>query len=303
MNSTAASTSEVQKLPELERAIGTAKIEFKLREHKTVLAELYQKGSAKIRLPRPEPDKLLEAVLINTSGGLTDHDIFSVNAAWQPGTKAVITSQAAERIYKSRSAYANIKTVLNVGEKACAFWLPQETILFNDGKFKRDCKVNIVKHGQLLACESMVFGRAAMGEIVQYGALSENWDIYYDNSLIFADRMKLSGDISTQLNVKTIANGYNAWATILFVSENAQDYQKKIRELSEFEGSLFATSLRKNILVVRVLGQTGAHMRFMLTRILEAFVSGLLSGNIETNNTEYAPVDHTKQVLPRVWYC
>ncbi len=288
-------------LPQLQRANGHAKIEFKIRETQTVLGELYQRGSAKIRLPKLEPTDFYEAVLINTSGGLTDDDIFKIEASWREGTSAIVTSQAAERIYKSRSNSANIITQIDIAPDATAMWLPQETILFDAGKFKRDCHIKLHSSSQLLACESLVFGRAAMGEEVHIGALSENWNIYCDNKLIFADRLKLDGNIEEKLKEQSISGGAKAWATVLFYSKDAESYQLKLRDISEGPDSVIGCSLRGNLLITRILGKTGACMRDMLTKVLEMFVSELASNKFNTHNHEQK--DHRAKYLPRVWYC
>ncbi len=68
--------------PPLERAAGQARIAFKRRNGVTALADLYQSGSAKIKLPRHHSGEVLEAVIINTSGGMTDGDTFTLDANW-----------------------------------------------------------------------------------------------------------------------------------------------------------------------------------------------------------------------------
>ncbi len=61
--------------PELarQRVAGHGRLAVAAREGRTRLAELYQEGAAKIRLPR-HADGSFEAVLINTAGGLTGGD-------------------------------------------------------------------------------------------------------------------------------------------------------------------------------------------------------------------------------------
>ena len=290
-------------LPQLQRANGHGKIEFKLRDRQTVLGELYQRGSAKIRLPKLEPTDFYEAVLINTSGGLTDDDIFKIEASWRDGTSAIVTSQAAERIYKSRENLANIITQIDISPDATAMWLPQETILFDAGKFKRDCTIKLHSSSQLLACESLVFGRAAMGEEVRIGALAENWNIYCDNKLIFADRLKLEGNIEDKLKEHSISGGCKAWATVLYYSKDAERYQHKLREISKNTNTVIGCSLRGNLLITRILGKTGAGMRDMLTKVLEMFVRELASNKINIHNHIHDQSDHRAKFLPRVWYC
>ena len=92
----------------LQRSTGAARIAFKARDGRTVLDDVHQSGCCKVRFPRPDPGATTEAVLINTAGGLTDADRLTVEARWRPGTCAVVTSQAAERVYRSRDLPARV---------------------------------------------------------------------------------------------------------------------------------------------------------------------------------------------------
>lgn len=284
--------------PVLQRAVGQVRVGFKRRDQLTVLKDLFQQGSGKVRLPQLQESEVCEAVLINTSGGLTDHDRFAVDAHWDADTTAVVTTQAAERIYKSRHHAAFIDTSLTLQENALGFWLPQETILFDRGRFKRQASVNMAKGARLLACESMVFGRAAMGEQVYSGFLAENWSVRYDGKLVFADQSRLDGEILDTLKEPTIANGYEAWGTVLYVADNAEEFVETVRQIGQHDNVLMACSVRGPVLVIRILGRSGAEMRAMLTEVLETLYSSLMGNQVSQTVTH-----GQDQILPRVWYC
>ena len=61
-----------------QRVTGEGALDVRLGVGRTRVERLYQQGAAKIRLPRSEADPL-EAVLINTAGGLTGGD----RIAWE----------------------------------------------------------------------------------------------------------------------------------------------------------------------------------------------------------------------------
>ena len=66
-----------------------------------------------MRFPRHDGAHL-EAVALNTAGGLTDGAELVTSVEWRKHTRAVVTSQAAERIYRSRDGNARIETTLTV---------------------------------------------------------------------------------------------------------------------------------------------------------------------------------------------
>ena len=79
----------------LQRVAGAARIQFAEVEGRTRLADLYQKGSAKIRLPKVYDDTAT-AVLINTAGGLTGGDGLSYDVTIDEDAHAIVTTQTAE---------------------------------------------------------------------------------------------------------------------------------------------------------------------------------------------------------------
>ncbi len=61
------------------------------------LEQLFQEGCAKIRLPDTFSNEM-EAILINSSGGLTGGDELEWRADAGEGTSLVVTTQACEKI-------------------------------------------------------------------------------------------------------------------------------------------------------------------------------------------------------------
>ena len=64
-----------------------------------MLDTLRQSGAFKALFPRPEHG--LQAILINTSGGVTGGDRFHVTAHIGTDTHTTLTTQAAERAYRA----------------------------------------------------------------------------------------------------------------------------------------------------------------------------------------------------------
>lgn len=150
-----------------QRARGAVDVAVSLREGSTRLARLRQSGCLKCILPHVfRPDA--EAVLVNTSGGVTGGDEIGVTATLGAGTQMSITTQAAERIYRTLDGTTGrVRTQIKVGTGAHLGWLPQETILFDRARLSRNLDITLGPDASLLLCEMLVFGRAAMGEQVR----------------------------------------------------------------------------------------------------------------------------------------
>lgn len=85
----------------LQRARGRADVSFKAVDGVTRLDRLFQEGQAKIRIPKPLPGEAPTAVAINTGGGIAGGDRIAWGVTIGAGARAVATSQAAERVYRT----------------------------------------------------------------------------------------------------------------------------------------------------------------------------------------------------------
>lgn len=265
----------------LQRAQGAVRLSFKRSDDRTRIDDLFQQGCLKARLPRIAA-KDPEAVLINTAGGLTDRDHLATEATWQAGTSAVVTTQACERIYKSRAEPARIETRLSIGANASAYWLPQETILFDRGQLERRTEVSLTASSRLVACETIIFGRPAMGETVRSGLLQDSWRIERDGKLVFADHLGFSGDPVAQLDRASIGAGARAIASVIVCTPDSNGLCDVIRPLLDRSGIIAGCSDLGGIVLARLLAPSGYKLRATLIPLLERLRGG---------------------DLPRVWTC
>jgi len=221
--------------------------------------ELFQSGCAKLRLPsRLEPHAPQEAILINTAGGLTGGDRIETEIIAGSNSDTIVTTQACERIYRSTGDLATVTTRLTVEENARLAWLPQETILFNEGRLARSLDVELRGNAELLAVEAVLFGRKAMDETVRSGAFHDRWRICRDGKLIFADDVRLDGNIAEKLTRPCFFGGHMAMATLLLIGDDTEHLLEPVREAigelggaTAFEGKLVARLTAPDSLALR----------------------------------------------------
>ncbi len=252
----------------LQRAHGVGGITTKQRDGHTHLATLYQEGCAKIRLPHTHTHAL-EAVLINTAGGLTGGDNMTWSADIAAGGQVVLTTQACERIYRSIGGAARVETKLSVGIGAHLDWLPQETILFESSQLDRRIDIDLADDASLTAVEAILLGRDAMGEIALNARLRDNWRIRRNGRLIHAEATRLDGTIAEREALSLLA-GRRAFATVLHVAASADHcaaQMARLRAILPQDGRI-AASANGERLVVRVLAQTGLALRRLIVPVL-----------------------------------
>ncbi len=266
----------------MQRAVGIARLAVHAPDGVTRLVENYQSGSAKLRFPRTEIGDPFTAVLINTAGGITGGDRFSVSVTAGKGAALTVTSQAAERIYRRSSGHAGVETRLTVSDGATLDWVPQETILFDRSALRRSLAADVAAGGRLLAAESIVLGRTAMGETVREATLTDSWRIRRDGRLVFADGLRLDGDSSAILAGGATGNGAVALATVVLVAPDAEAALDAARAALEGSASEAGASAWNGALVARLIARDARALRTDLIRLLET-----LRGH----------------ALPRVWNC
>jgi urease accessory protein len=259
-------TSEMLKEP-LQRARGTGRLSTKQVDGRTRINTLFQEGCGKIRLPNTH-SSALEAVLINTAGGITGGDRLAWTADIAEGGRAVLTTQACERSYRSTGDTAHVNTDLTVGAGAHLDWLPQETILFAASKLHRTLEVDLAGGATLTAIEAVLLGRDAMGEDARDAMLRDTWRIRREGRLIHAESTQLSG-ASEERDSLSLLSGMRAFATILHVPtgpERAEQLRETLQ--SVLPPGRIGISANGERLVIRAMAESGLALRRMIVPIL-----------------------------------
>jgi urease accessory protein len=225
-------------------------------------------GSLRIRFPNAPPE-MLEAVLINTAGGMTGGDEFSIKISLSAGAGLLAGTAAAEKIYKSTGANAAVKLAIDAADGSRCFWLPQETILFDRACLSRRIDVNMAAGATLVIAEAFVFGRSAMGEAVQEGRLIDRWRVRRGGRLLFAESVRLDGMIARKLAQPVIAAGAVAVGTVLAVPGDEEMVAAARARDEQFAGEV-GISAWNGIAVARLCASDGAALRHDLAVLLSA---------------------------------
>lgn len=251
-----------------QRVAAHGALTVECRAGRTRLARLFQEGAAKIRLPRTQHDPL-EAILINTAGGLTGNDRVRWDVEIAPGASAVVTTQASEKVYRSTSGYAEVLARLGVAAGGRLAWLPQETIMFDRAAFRRRLDVDLAAGASALIAEATVFGRSAMGETVEQGEFRDRWRVRVGGRLIHAEEFAIGPDVSATLKGSAVLGGAVAMATVLLVSDDAASWLEPARTIIGAGGGASAWSVGgTGKLLARLHAVDGYQLRKRLMQLL-----------------------------------
>jgi len=246
------------------------------------LTRLRQSGSAKVRLPRVANGAPLEAILLNTAGGVTGGDRLHYEVTVAASAAAVVSAQAAERAYRSAGGLASIETRLQVAGDGRLDWLPQETILFERSALSRRFEADVDGAATLLAAEAVVLGRTAHGEALHDVFFNDTWRIRRDGRLVFADAVRVDGDLAGVMAGKATGGGAAAFATVVLVAPAAEAWIETARDALAATACEGGASGWNGVLLVRILSPGGQKLRAGLIRVVEALRGA---------------------AMPRVWNC
>jgi urease accessory protein len=235
---------------DLQRSVGKLALEIAANG---AVVRRREEGCAKLRMPARLKGQAPEAILINTSGGLAGGDCLEINV--QTASDLCLTTQAAEKVYRSLSDETHISTRLSGQGAARLLWLPQEIILFDGVRLERSLEVNLQENACLLAVESVVLGRKAMGESLTDFSFHDRWRIRRGGRLIYADDLRF--DPARVLGVATL-NGVRAFATLVFVGADVERFLEPLREIFADRGGVSAWDGK---LVARLVGVDGFDLR------------------------------------------
>jgi urease accessory protein len=227
---------------------------------------LHESGSLRVRFPSPEGEGL-SAVLVNSAGGVASGDRFDISVAAGEGTRLTLTTAAAEKVYRAADEASELSIALKVADGAKLAWLPQETILFDRARLSRRIDIDLAEGASLLLCEIVVFGRAAMGETMRHGALVDRWRVRCGGKLVFAETVRLEGEVGDKLAKRAIAKGAAAIGTLLIVPGD-EDLVARLREIASSAASEVGLSAWNGFAMARFCAQDAARLRADMVAVL-----------------------------------
>ena len=248
------------------RARGAVALDVHLRDGVTRRGALHESGSLRVRFPSPEGEGL-SAVFVNTAGGVAGGDRFDTEIAVGEGADLTLTTAAAEKVYRATGDAATLNITLKATAGARLAWLPQETILFDRARVSRRIDIDLAEDASLLLCEIVVFGRAAMGERMQSGAFIDRWRLRRGGRLMFAETVRLEGDIGEKLARRAVAKGGIAIGTALIVPGDGA-LVEHIRELAASFGGEVGISAWNGFAMARFCAQDAARLRADMIAVL-----------------------------------
>jgi urease accessory protein len=257
------------------RVCGGVSIRASERLGESRIIDIRERDGYKVRSPRRSRPP--EAVIINTGGGIAGGDDIMQDITVDAHAALTVTTQASERIYRSlERSVTKVDVCLSLGEEAALNWLPQDTILFEGSRLERSITAEIAPSAQLLLAETVVFGRAAMGEQLTTGLFRDSWRIRRGGKLVFAENILLRDEMFRMMSAPALAGDAHAALTLVYVAPNAEDRLAGVRNVLNEARFSCAASAWNGLLVVRGLAPGVEPVRHAVQGIVGALDRGPL---------------------------
>ncbi len=212
---------------------GRLNLVYANRSGSTQIIRNQMQAPLKVQRPfYPEGKEVCHSVILHTAGGVVGGDRLSSNFHLETNAKALITSAAASKIYRSSGLESQQNIDIKLEPGANLEWLPQETIVFDGAIYQQNLRVELAPQASILLWEITRFGRTARGEKFLSGKWRSHTEIWQQNRPLWIDRQLLIGGGKMLESPHGLA-GKPVVATLAWVGEPVTaELMEKVRSLA-----------------------------------------------------------------------
>ncbi len=172
----------------------------------------------------PEGGAICHNAILHTAGGIVGGDRLSIGASLRSGSRALLTTVAASKVYGSRGRSKTVPEGIQA-QQALQFdldarthleWLPLETIVFDGAIYRQDVRVNLAPEATFLGWEMVRLGRTARKERFLQGEWRSHLEIWREETPLWIDRQGISGG-ATSLDSPHGLAGHPVIASLVWV--------------------------------------------------------------------------------------
>ncbi|WP_372720801.1 urease accessory protein UreD [Immundisolibacter sp.] len=232
----------------------TLALTFGREGERTVLARRVHSGPLTVQRPfHPEGyEGACHVYLLHPPGGVVGGDVLDITVHAGPDSRALITTPAANKLYRSAGPRAQLAQTLHVDAGAQLEWLPQPTIAFAGVHARVATRVNLAPGGSFIGWEILCLGRPDSGERYD-GTLGTALELWQDGAPMWLERARYDGQVL--LDAPFGLRGQCVSGTLLATPVVTPDRLDAVRAtLALHDTVLTGASMVDDVLALRVLG-------------------------------------------------
>jgi urease accessory protein len=214
----------------------------------------------------PESNDLAHVYLLHPPGGIVAGDRLTVHVNVASAARALVTTPAATKFYRSEGRIAEQTQLLRVSEGASLEWLPQETILFGNAQVSTRTRVELEPGANFCGWDIVCLGRAASGDHFESGRLQQAFEIWQAERPLWIER----SDFDAQAPVRHAPwglGGGRVFGTFVCTAENSAAVAAARAAVDTDDSrELFAVSQMRAAIVCRYLGSSTERARYVFAQ-------------------------------------
>jgi urease accessory protein len=243
--------------------VGSVSLDFARSGSRTIVARRRHQGPLQVQRAFHEPDGSCQVYLIHPPGGVVGGDQLLVRVAAGADTRALVTTPAATKLYRSNRQTAKLEQRFELARDARVEWLPLETIVYDGARAESHTTVQLAETSEFVGWEVICLGRDESG--FQSGRLVQTWRLERLGLPIWSERLDVSGGGLITSAPWGLA-GRPVVGTLVATGARA-DLIEELRALApSTQADWFSVTLLGEVLVCRYLGYSAESARHFFCR-------------------------------------
>ena len=222
-------------------------------------------GPLSVQRPFYPEEDVCHAYILHPPGGVVGGDQLELDVQVGEQSSALITTPAANKIYRSNGPQSRIKQEVSVKRGGTLEWLPQETILFGGSSLVTRTRVNLHPSACFSGWDLIVLGRPFSGDRYEEGAFDQKMTIAVADKPILNERHRWRRE-EPMLGAAWGVGGNCALASV-YVYPADLDMLERVQQLIAPPPIEAGASLLGELLVARFLGTAPQKIRIVAERL------------------------------------
>jgi len=270
--------------------LGKLSLELTKNDYGTQLSRSSHEGPLRIqRVLTPEGLECPHLYLLHPPGGVVGGDRLQTEVQVGAGAQVLLTTPAAQKLYRSAGARAEISNLLRLGAVARLEWLPSETLAFSSAQAQLSTRVELAPEAAFLGWDIACYGMPARGETFTAGRIGSRFELWRGTVPLLIESFDLA-EGQDLLRAAYALRGEPVVANLYAVPACGaidDDLLQRVRDaIGDAPRGLCSVSSLSEMLVVRALGPNVEGVRAQLIRAWQVLRPAIV---------ERAPI------TPRIW--
>lgn len=207
-----------------------------------------------------DSEKISAYYILGLGGGYVEGEKYKYSVLVKNNARAIITTQAATKVYKCLNEKAAIQEIqLKIEGNGILEYITDNVILYKDALYKQDNEIYLDKDSTLIYSDGITSGWSVTGEAFSYSRLQLRTKVYMDNVLVLLDNL-LINPIEDDVTKLGYFEGYENFGTLLVINKKITNEIIDTLRLSlknlNLDINFGLSEIEVNGFVLRVLGHS-----------------------------------------------